>query len=72
MQLALVFLRLLQPTQVFPFPFFPYFIYILLHHRTGQLQQLTQVQEINRTNPAEGRRWGHARPAGLELGHGRM
>lgn len=61
MQLALLFLMPLQPTQVLPLPFFPTSFTSHCTTQITQLQQLTQVQEINKIKAAEWRRLGQTR-----------
>lgn len=61
MQLVLLFLLPLQPTQVFPLPFFPASFTSHSSKWITQLQQLTQVWEINKIKPAEWSSWPQTR-----------
>lgn len=58
MQLALLFLMLLQPTQVFPLPFFSYCIYIPLHHPYQSIAAINPGAGDKQNKPSRGEKVG--------------
>lgn len=59
MQLALLFLMLLQPTQLFPLPFFfSYFIYIPLHRPYQSIAAINPGAGDKQNKPGRGEEMG--------------